>query len=292
MASADAKTATPLSASQPANYRKAKHYTPSVLAADVATAAAVGLTASIPISIIDYSIMAKVAGVAESSRAELFKGIRTLFRAPHHFFLKTEGNHYATVYRACSVVYFSTYLTSNSTKSYFESRGWEPNLAAGIASGLVNIAATVWKDGVILKVLPSKKAEDIAKAKLPVPYFSRFLFAVRDMATCVAAFTIAPVVATYLAANYRREQLPLSAADCGQIVTPAALQTITTVIHITGIRYHATQGNLSMASLAQSVRENYVQSTLLRICRIIPAFGIGGIFNREMRWSLLDRVEK
>lgn len=282
--------------SAPAPYKghKVKHYGPSITVADMITAGIVGLSAAIPISIIDYSIIAKVAGVTDSSKKELIKGCKTLCTAPHKFFLKSTENNYAKVYRACATVYFWTYAFSNSAKSMLESRGYRPeqvNLGAGIASGLVNIALTVWKDGIILKVLPPKDPNDLKLAKLPVPIFSRSLFAVRDMLTCIAAFTIAPEVANYLARKYNPNQLPLSANDIGQIVTPAALQTVTTLIHITAIRYQRTNGALTMPDLTKSLRDNYLQATTLRVCRIIPAFGIGGILNRETRWSLLDKAE-
>eukprot|EP00331_Platyophrya_macrostoma_P001935 CAMPEP_0176423928 /NCGR_PEP_ID=MMETSP0127-20121128/10559_1 /TAXON_ID=938130 /ORGANISM="Platyophrya macrostoma, Strain WH" /LENGTH=281 /DNA_ID=CAMNT_0017804939 /DNA_START=3 /DNA_END=848 /DNA_ORIENTATION=- len=251
---------------------KVKHYGPGIFASDFATATMVGISAAIPISVIDYSIMAKVAGVTDSSKRELIKGAKTLFTSPQKFFLPCAENHYFTVYRACTTVYFSTYLFSNTTKSLCESSGKftydQTNLMAGICSGFINIALTVWKDGIILKVLPPKNAEDLKIAKAPVPLFSRAMFATRDMLTCIAAFTIAPKVADWLSGRYRPDQLPLSSADCSQIVTPAALQTATTLIHITAIRYQRTGGNLA-----------------------VPAFGIGGILNREARWSLLDKAE-
>ena len=271
-------------------------YGPGVLAADAVTACMVGFGAAIPISIIDYSIIAKVSGVVDSSVKELGAGVRTLFLRPHKFFLPCAENKYATVYRLVTTVYLFTYLVSNTTKSLLEPLGYSTNqcnLGAGITSGIVNIGLTVWKDSSILRLLPPKNEADRALAKLPVPTFSRLMFATRDMLTCIAAFTIAPMVSDYLRERYRQDQLPLrlSANDWGQIVTPAVLQMATTVVHITGIRYHRTQGNLSMGELAKSLKDNYVSATLLRVARIIPAFGIGGIFNRQTRYGLLDKWE-
>ena len=79
------------------------------------------------------------------------------------------------------------------------------------------------------------------------------------------------------------------ATDCGQIVT-CRLQVVTTLIHITVIRYQRKEA-LIMSDLAEAIKANYVSATLLRITRIVPAFGIGGIFNRETRWNLLDKYE-
>lgn len=88
----------------------------------------------------------------------------------------------------------------------------------------------------------------------------------------------------------KKSGIPLSAMDAGQIVTPASLQIATTLIHITAIRYHKTD-SLAIADLASAIKANYVSATLLRVARIVPAFGIGGIFNRETRWNLLDKYE-
>ncbi|ORC84128.1 uncharacterized protein TM35_000491340 [Trypanosoma theileri] len=289
---------------------RARHFTPGVMMADLTTAFAVGATAAIPISIVDYSIMARVAGVTDSSLRELWRGTKTLFLRPHRFFLPCAQNKCSLVYGVCTVVYTSTYIGSNMTKSYCETKGYSPeycNLAAGIMSGVLNTITTVWKDGIILKSLPPANAETAAAARKPVPWLTRGLFCGRDTLTCIAAFTIAPMVATWLTQycwnpteNAKlpkplpvegKTQVPLPTTDMAQILTPAVLQFVTTLMHITAIRYRQTYPNFSMADLNQSLRQTYWSSTLLRIFRIIPSFGLGAILNREMRSNLLDRAE-
>ncbi|KAH9597446.1 hypothetical protein LSM04_006615 [Trypanosoma melophagium] len=289
---------------------RARTFTAGVVMADVTTALAVGATAAIPISIVDYSIMARVAGVTDSSMRELWRGTKTLFLRPHRFFLPCAQNKCSLVYGVCTVVYSSTYIGSNTTKSYCEAKGYSQeycNLAAGIMSGVLNTITTVWKDGIILKNLPPANAETAAAAMKPVPWLTRGLFCARDTLTCVAAFTIAPMVATWLTQYcYNRTEnakranplpvegkthLPLSTVDTAQILTPAVLQFVTTLLHITAIRYRQTYPNFSMADLNQSLRQTYLSSTTLRIFRILPSFGLGAIFNREMRSKMLDRAE-
>lgn len=46
-----------------------------------------------------------------------------------------------------------------------------------------------------------------------------------------------------------------------------------------------------MKDLNESLQNTYVSATLLRMCRIIPAFGLGGIMNRRLRSNLLDVAE-
>lgn len=290
---------------------KVQNFSPYTMAADCTTAVAVAMTAAIPISIIDYSIMARVAGVTDSSLKELFRGIRTVLLRPHKFFLPCKENKCALVYAVCATTYGFTYMGSNMAKSYLESTDREniANLTAGILSGAINTVLTIWKDSVILRALPPVNANDLASAKKPVPNLTRFLFGCRDVLTCVAAFTIAPALAVYLSQyiyHHRRVKgvkdaaLPedegkrkffLSPADTAQIITPALLQFVTTLMHITAIRYRQTYPQFNWADLKKSLHDTYLSSTLLRICRIIPAFGLGGILNREMRCELLNKAE-
>ncbi|KAG5466175.1 hypothetical protein GH5_00915 [Leishmania sp. Ghana 2012 LV757] len=299
------------SALQPAPLHKVKNFSGATIAADCSTAVAVALTAAIPISIIDYSIMARVAGVAPSSMQELVKGVKTVLFRPHKFFLPCAENKCSLVYRVCATTYGFTYMGSNVAKSYCESHGMEKdaNLAAGIASGVMNTVFTIWKDSVILRALPPANPNDLSNAKKPVPFMTRALFCGRDTLTCVAAFTFVPTVASWISgyAYYQKRlpqapdvilpdsegkvRLPISCTDVAQMLTPALLQLLTTLMHITAIRYRQTYPQFSLKDLSDSLRSTYLSSTLLRMCRIMPAFGIGGIMNRELRSSLLDRAD-
>ncbi|CCW72324.1 unnamed protein product [Phytomonas sp. Hart1] len=291
---------------------KVKHFTTATAAADCTSAAVVAFSAAIPISIIDYSIMARVSGTTDSSLKEFFKGIRTLFLRPHKFFLPTKENKCCIVFWACTTTYLFTYIGSNLAKSYCEPHGTvnEANLAAGIVSGAVNTLFTMWKDGVILRQLPPKNTTNSLTNSGRIPYITRGLFCTRDFLTCAAAFTLAPMLAdwitryTYyhkrieglpkdakLPEDEGKVRLPMSISNTAQIATPAALQFVTTLLHITAIRYRQTYPNFDLKDLTQSLRATYLSSTLMRICRIIPAFGIGGILNQKIRTNLLDKAE-
>ncbi|KAK7196867.1 hypothetical protein NESM_000627900 [Novymonas esmeraldas] len=296
---------------QQAPLHKVKNFSGATVAADCATSLAVALTAAIPISIIDYSIMARVAGVAPSSTQELVKGVKTVLFRPHKFFLPCAENKCSLVYRVCATTYGFTYMGSNLAKSYCESHGMEKeaNLAAGVVSGVVNTVFTIWKDSIILRALPPASAKELSNAKKPVPMLTRALFCGRDTLTCVAAFTFVPVVASWISGyayyqkrlpqapdailpeNQGKTRLPISCVDTAQMLTPALLQFVTTLMHIAAIRYRQTYPNFSLRDLSESLRATYLSSTLLRMCRIMPAFGIGGIMNRELRSSLMDKAD-
>lgn len=279
--------------------------TGKTVTADCSTAVVVALTAAMPISIIDYSIMSRVAGVSKSSLAELLKGCKTILFRPHKFFLPCAENKCALVYYVCATTYGFTYIGSNLSKSYCESHGMldKANLAAGISSGVINTVLTIWKDSIILRALPPVNPKDLSNAVKPVPWMTRALFCGRDTLTCVGAFTFAPMLASWLGSytyykksppkveDTKKIPLPISNADAAQIITPAVLQFVTTLMHISAIRYRQTYPNFTWKDLSDSLKSTYISATLLRMCRIIPAFGLGGILNRNMRADLLEKAQ-
>eukprot|EP00796_Vickermania_ingenoplastis_P005515 gene5515-3977_t len=284
---------------------RCREMTVKTAAADCSTAVAVALSAAIPISIIDYSIMARVAGVTNSSISELLRGAKTVLFRPHRFFLPCAENKCALVYYVCATTYGLTYVGSNLSKSYCESHGMadKANITAGITSGVINTVLTVWKDSIILRALPPANPNDLSNAKKPVPWITRGLFCGRDTLTCIGAFTFAPMLANWLAKrcyyhkgpqkieDENKVRLPLSTADTAQIITPAMLQFVTTLMHISAIRYRQTYPNFTWKDLSDSLKATYISATLLRMCRIFPAFGLGGIFNRNLRSDLLEKAQ-
>eukprot|EP00758_Cryptobia_borreli_P007480 Tbor_TRINITY_DN5305_c1_g1::TRINITY_DN5305_c1_g1_i2::g.4861::m.4861 len=124
---------------------KLEAYTPRVFLANTLSSAAVALAISIPISIIDYSIMSKVAGVSPSISQCFLNGTRTLITKPHKFFFKLSPdvmeNNRAVVYRIVATVYFFTYLSNNITSSWMNANGYskeQTEWSRGIISGIVN----------------------------------------------------------------------------------------------------------------------------------------------------------
>ena len=276
-------------------------YTAAVFAADCATSAAVALAIAAPVTIIDYSIMMKVSGVAPSIRHGLKEGFSTLLLRPHHFFLRNPANQYALIYRVVAAVYGLTYLSSNIAKDAMESRGFgdnEINWARGIVSGGVNTILTVFKDSFILRNLPM--ASSGAPAPKFVPMLSRVGFCVRDVVTCVAAFTLVPMFAQWLTTVYHGDAAPAVASNktVSALTVPAAMQFFTTAMHIAAIRYQRTYPNPSWRDVSDSLRRDYMGSVAARIGRIIPAFGIGSLGNAALldtttRWAKdLDRKQK
>ena len=281
--------------------REEAAYTPALLAGDVFTSAVIGLSVAAPVTIIDYSIMMKVSGVAPSIRHGLKEGFSTLLLRPHHFFLRNPANQYALIYRVVAVVYSLTYLSSNVIKHAMEARGCDEtqvNVGRGLLTGVNNTLLTMWKDSFILQRLPPSAAAGGAAAAVTfVPMLSRVGFCVRDIVTCVAAFTLVPMFTQWMNARYSGDAAGAVASNgtISAVAVPASMQIATTFIHIAAIRYQRTYPNPSWADITQSIRTDYAGAAAARIGRIAPAFGIGGIGNAALldtttRWARdLDR---
>lgn len=307
---------------------KVQIFSPKVVVADVLSAITIGCCVAIPISIIDYAIMAKVAGVVPSMGHQVKAGLACLVKQPQHFFLyDTPTTKYSTIFKLCVGVYGGTYVLANTTRSFTE--GYQKDASAesvafkcGVTSSAVNIALTIWKDSNILRVMPKnpaanaataagtaaagtaagKAATETAKAateKVFVPMLSRLGFAVRDMATCVAAFTVVPLLKDYLHHTYPEQISVRQAYTIASLVTPSSIQFVTTGIHIPSIIYQRMyrpdrrwSGPEGYATgIMNALRKDYTGALRMRIVRIFVAFGIGGIGNAELRPRVLKVFE-
>ena len=289
---------------------KVESFTPSVFLADACSAMCVATAVSVPISIIDYAIISKIAKVTPTISGSVVEGSKILFSTPRTFFLPQDAysifkpwtlidptgnpnNHRSLVYWVCTTVYFWTYLTNNATMSYMQANGNDENSirwSKGLVSGGVNTVLTMWKDTVILMSLPRVPG---AKGKPYVPWFSRGLFCVRDVGTCCAAFTLAPYATDYLNDYYKNKSAvsSISNSNLAQICVPAAIQILSTFIHITSIVYQRNYPSCKVSHVTESIRMDYLGTLCGRICRIIPAFGIGGIGNTYLLADLAKRAE-
>ncbi|MBE7180189.1 MAG: hypothetical protein INR71_03105 [Terriglobus roseus] len=117
------------------------------------------------------------------------------------------------------------------------------------------------------------------------------LYAVRDCLTIFASFNVPPLLAPHL----RMDLVPaleksVTSASAAQFIAPAAMQVFSTPLHLLGLDLY----NRSRATWAQrwdKVRAEWGKSTLARMGRIVPAFGVGGVVNASVRKSLMDSID-
>jgi hypothetical protein len=135
--------------------------------------------------------------------------------------------------------------------------------------------------------------------KATVPKLSYALFAARDCLTIFASFNLPPLIAPQLA-NLLPAFKACSSwflatekgrANTAQFIAPAAMQLFSTPIHLLGLDLYNRQAKLQMRERVARVRRDWGVSALARMGRIVPAFGVGGIVNANVRESLMGKIQ-
>ncbi|KUF96497.1 histone H3 [Phytophthora nicotianae] len=80
------------------------------------------------------------------------------------------------------------------------------------------------------------------------------------------------------------------ASTFAQLVCPAAVQFVSTPLHLLGLDLYNNKGH-AMSQRVGFIRREYVKSVLARIGRIGPAFGIGGVGNAYFRNTLRAKLD-
>lgn len=121
-----------------------------------------------------------------------------------------------------------------------------------------------------------------------MPGVSYLLFAARDSLTVFASFNLPPLVAPYLplamsGAGFDLERY-VSRAAAAQFLAPAGIQLVSTPLHLLGLDlYNRSGGGVGWRSRLGKVGRDWVGSSLARMARVVPAFGVGGVVNAGVR---------
>lgn len=125
-----------------------------------------------------------------------------------------------------------------------------------------------------------------------VPKASYALFAVRDSLTIFASFNLPPLIAPLLPISEAVEK-SVSRASVAQFLAPAGVQLFSTPLHLWGLDlYNRPMGNgTPWRTRVAKVGRDWLGSSLARMCRIVPAFGVGGVVNSGVRSRMMGMSE-
>lgn len=70
-----------------------------------------------------------------------------------------------------------------------------------------------------------------------------------------------------------------------QLTSPLLIQIFVTPLHLFGLDIYNREGK-SFGDRARNVRGLYLSALSMRMIRFLPAYGIGGIINRELRKAM------
>ncbi|KAJ3176549.1 WD repeat-containing protein 19 [Irineochytrium annulatum] len=218
------------------------------------------------ISIIDKSIFSNASG-RQPLMQGITSGLATLVMRPHYFvsqpsFLLIWG------------VYSGTYIAANQIETFMHHFHQDPFWPKFVGSTLANVGLSVLKDMYFTRAFAA------AGPPKSVPMRSMGLYTIRDSMTVFGGFSMPQMISERLVKDYKFEGKRAELAS--QLITPCAVQLVSTPLHLLGMDLY----NKPAASLAQRfqfIAREYVATTLARMGRIFPAYGIGGVVNKELR---------
>lgn len=235
------------------------------------------------------SIVENASGRAASVSSSLRASVAALFRNPRA----------ALVSRPTALIfllYGGTYLTANAVDT-FSSTVLRPDRPASAvssgpgkfaASSAANIALSIYKDRAFVRLFSNGPPR-------PVPGPCYALFAMRDCITIFASFNLPPLLAPYIDARLSADLARhFSGHTTAQFLAPAAVQLISTPLHLLGLDLYNRPGRppeVPWSRRCRAVCSNWLVSAAARICRIVPAFGVGGVVNFKLRQRLIRPLE-
>ncbi|KAI9678227.1 MAG: hypothetical protein M1817_006172 [Caeruleum heppii] len=208
-----------------------------------------------------------------------------LLLRPQRFFVSKP---FALIY----MLYSSTYLTANTIDTLSATTTNQTSLTTTtgplkfLGTSTVNMSLCLYKDSQFARLFGPPNS--IPRA---VPAASYALFAFRDSLTIFASFNVPPLLAPHMPVSEAFERSVLSRASAAQFVAPAAMQLVSTPLHLLGLDlYNRGEKAVGWGSRWQKVRKDWLKSSAARMCRIVPAFGVGGVVNLRVREGVMRRL--
>lgn len=143
-----------------------------------------------------------------------------------------------------------------------------------------NVGLSVAKDRAFTRMFGKGSAK-------PLPIPSYMLFGARDSLTILAGFSLPPIISKEFIQPVFH--IPKKTADViSQLTVPCVMQFISTPLHLLGLHLYNYRQSDGASRLA-NIRHFYWGTAFARIGRIFPAFGIGGVVNRQLRETLKEK---
>jgi hypothetical protein len=214
--------------------------------------------------------------------ASLRASATTFFLRPHRFLTSKP-------FLLIFMLYSGTYLTANSLDTFKSTTKNRPassttsGPAKFVATSSANLGLCLYKDSQFTRMFGTVSGR-------AVPPATYALYAVRDCLTVFASFNVPPVLAPSLPLSEQAEKY-ISRASAAQFLAPAAIQLISTPFHLLGLDLYNRNGGTPFSDRLRKVRVDWLKSSIARMCRIIPAFGFGGVVNNSMRKKFMQGLE-
>ncbi|KAG9779478.1 nucleic acid-binding protein, partial [Aureobasidium melanogenum] len=232
------------------------------LCADVASAATAAALVAPVITAIDKAIIENASGRQTLGRS-LRDSLATFALRPHHFLFSKP---FALIF----MLYGGTYITANtldtcaSTIKGKSASTTTSGPAKFLATSSANLSLCLYKDSRFAKLFGVATS---SPRHIPGPSYA--LFAVRDCLTVFASFNVPPLIAPLLPLS-EGMQKHVSAASAAQFLAPAAVQLISTPLHLLGLDLYNRDGTLGAKDRWARVRRDWLKTRLSPLYRYTP----------------------
>jgi hypothetical protein len=197
--------------------------------------------------------------------AAVIDGFKTLLTRPLHFVRQPS-------FYIVWGVYSGTYIVANSIQVLCDHENIPWFYPKFVGTSVANVTFSVLKDMYLTKSFGTGPAK-----KVPLRSFG--LYTIRDSMTIFASFNLPSIVSQQL----MDMGLNKSYAETGsQLISPCAIQVLSSPLHLLGMDLY-NNPNSTVTGRVQFIRKEYAATTLARMGRIFPAFGIGGVTNQWLR---------
>ncbi|KAK6509907.1 hypothetical protein TWF481_004633 [Arthrobotrys musiformis] len=249
------------------------------IGADIASAVIAAVAVAPAICMIDKSIVENASGKRRLA-ASIKDSITQMVTKPQAFFM-------SRTFGLVAMVYAGTYIVANTTDTFLSHKKGNEDITK-VTAGTAKFAGTS-STNILLTLVKDRNFARMfgTGASKPIPLPTYALFCARDCLTILFSFNIPPVLSKILPENVGG----LSSLSTAQILAPAGCQFLSTPLHLLGLDLYNRGGKLGVKDRFQAVSANYLKSSLARICRIVPAFGIGGVLNSKCRYHMMRNIE-
>ena len=217
------------------------------------------------ISIVDKAIVSNASGL-EKLVPSLINGVKTLFTKPLYFFKQPS-------FLFIWGVYSGTYIVANSIEAICERSDQSSFYPKFVGSSVANVTLSVLKDKAFARMFGTGEVK-------PMSVKSMGLFATRDSMTILASFSLPGLISARMQRDMKVDRV--AADTLAQLVTPVSMQILSTPLHLLGLDIY-NRASATNAERKSFVQQEYVKTTLARMARIFPAFGVGGVVNKYIR---------
>ena len=234
------------------------------LAIESAAAIAAAALVSPFISIIDVSIFSNASGRQKLGSA-IVSGFKKLTFHPIQFCK------HPSFYLIWGV-YSGTYIVANTIQAFCDHKHIPWFYPKFVGTSVANVGLSVLKDLYLTRTFGTGQVRK-------VPFRSYSLYTIRDSLTIYASFNLPTILSQNLVAS----GIDPKWADVGaQLVTPCAIQLSSSPLHLLGMDFY-NRPQASTPDRVVFIKKEYFATTLARIGRIFPAYGIGGVANKYFR---------